>query len=194
MKRVFLAINLPSVVRYRLEAEVAELDEKIRNTDVRWLNSQGWHITIQFLGEQSAVDVQNMKIVIGKIAAILPVPDIKLVKIGGPIRMRPGSGEAWREPGMIWAVTDKSSSEALGVLQKNLSDVLRKAGLDFAIEHREFTGHITLAKFKEGVRLPEINLSLDISFRPESLDLMESHLTSNGSEYEILEKFNFRLE
>jgi len=192
--RVFLAINLPSVIRYQLEAEIADLDGKINNSNVRWLEPRGWHITVQFLGERSELNIQKIKTVIRKITDQMSVSEIRLVKITGPIRMRSDHGEAWREPGMIWAMTDKSSSETLGALQKNLADYLRKVGLSFVKEQREFTGHITLAKFKEDVRLPDINLAFNASFRPDSLDLMESHLIGAGSEYEILEKFKFKVE
>lgn len=183
MKRVFLAVNLPANIRYELEAVAAELNfpDWMRPIDPR-----DWHITVLFFGEQSEGDVEKIKMAIrGEIYAI-KAPDIKLEKI----EYGPMAGESR----MIWAKTDSATSQGLGAIQKKISDLLRGCGVGFKMDHPGFNGHITLAKFGPGKRLPAICEPLDLEFKAGSLDLMESHLANGNSGYEILEKFKFGVE
>ena len=178
-----MAINLPPEIRYELEAIVAELKLPVW---MRPIDSRDWHVTVLFLGEQNEGDVEKVKTAIREVFIVIGAPAINLQKI----TYGPAGGEAR----MVWAKANGETSQDLGVLQNRISNSLRKHRVNFKIDYPDFNGHITLAKFEPGKRLSPLDESLNLIFRAETLDLMESNLTNGGSGYEILEKFKFKVE
>src|SRR5262249_57587409 len=49
--RCFVAVALPATVRERLGAARDELRRRAPDADVRWVSTEGLHITLKFLGE-----------------------------------------------------------------------------------------------------------------------------------------------
>lgn len=182
-KRIFIAVNLPAGVRSALEKESAALFAQFPET-VRFTAPELWHFTITFLGDQTD---ENIGAAVEALTAIAPQfqpPEITINKIlYGPVG---------KTPRMIWAITDDSTSAALGEIKSALEDELANRGVNFEREYRKYQGHITLARFDIALRdFPQIEKPLTLSFVPESMDLMESTLTHAGPEYALLTAVDF---
>ena len=96
---------------------------------------------------------------------------------------------------MIWLLGDNRASKLLGQIQNELKKQLVSEGVNFKLEYRPFTAHVTLARFKDVVKpLPKIEQDFTLEFTLKSLDLMESVLKRSGAEYQIMSKFKLNAE
>ena len=181
-KRVFLAINLPENIKDKIEKVV----EKIRyqfTQDVRFLSRENWHITITFLGDQDDKFLLPILESANRAAAVFNQSHIRLSGVDyGPI------GKA---PRMVWLNCDAETSKILSPFKRDLETQLIKSGVIFKREHRLMSAHITLARFNALENLPDIKTVFEAGFQAQSLDLMESRVTSRGSSYEIMQRIYF---
>ncbi len=178
-KRLFIAINLPGEVKDRVAGEIEKFRYDFTN-DIRFSERENWHVTVAFLGDQDDMAIgpilDSMQRVCGGFSAFEGEFD--------SISYGPNS----KNPRMIWLNGSAETSEKLAELKTGLEDNLAELGVDFSREFRKFHAHVTLARFRGGRGLPEINRGLKLSFPVASLDLMESRLGKSGAEYELLQK------
>lgn len=187
MKRLFLAINIPEDIKDEV-GKKSELLESIL-PGARYESKEKWHFTIVFLGDQPdemiVPIIEAMRTTVMEFAA----PKIYLTNISyGPM------GSA---PKMVWLNGSKETSEEIYPIKIFLEDELIKNGVRFKLDNRAFYSHATLSKFTDIPKedLPELGRefeSLKYFFEAESLDLMESHLSSKGAKYEILQRIEFK--
>lgn len=185
-KRLFIAINLPDEVKKQITAEVTQLQNKLRNYQIRFLSEENWHLTISFLGYQDDADVGEIIEATKTAAKSFTQPIIKLEKmVYGP----PG-----RTVRMIWLVGSPETSKNLAEIKEVLEDNLESAGIRFNRETRPLTTHLTLARFEpiSTFSLPPIEKGTKLEFEAKSLDLMQSVLKRSGAEYMPLSVFAFR--
>lgn len=180
-KRLFIAINLPLKVIEGIKKITQEF--KVKFKDIRFSPETNWHLTIVFLGYKEIDAVAKIGEAIKGAVKEFEAPIITLNKIT--------YGPPDKTPRMIWATTTEETSKALGTLKERVEKELVKYGIPVKIEKRLFRGHITLARFTRKPALPELNVGLNLKFKAESLDLMESHLQISGAVYETLSKFPF---
>ncbi|MHB9019353.1 MAG: RNA 2',3'-cyclic phosphodiesterase [Minisyncoccota bacterium] len=186
MKRLFLAINIPKDIKQKISKKKDLLESLIPG--IRFVGEENWHLTLVFLGQQGDEAllpiIRSMKDIVSSFAC----PEINFTGISyGPLK---------GTPRMIWINGDEKTSRALSTLKVSLEDELVKNKVRFKLENREFLSHITLAKFSETLRneLPELSdefKDLNWFFEAEGLDLVESHQSQKGSEYEILQRIEF---
>jgi 2'-5' RNA ligase len=178
--RVFIAINLPEDVK----SELAKYQEKWPSLPVKWINKDNLHITLEFLGDLTDVEIADACKAVSEVAKTHKSFSINLIKVlYGPPKKMP--------PRMVWA--DGESSDELAELKKDLQeDLLEK--ISFRPEGRGFTPHITLARILEWAfrqiepeERPEIAEDIDLTFTAESIEVMESELKRAGPAYTILE-------
>lgn len=184
-RRLFISLDLPEDIKDSIEKEV----EKIRyqfTDDIRFMDRGQWHITVTFLGQQEDEAVGRILNAMRRTAGEFSPPAINL----SDISYGPKKGT----PRMIWLNGSVGSSKMLQKLKDGLENNLVDDGVVFGREHRQFNMHITLARFMSAENLPELNLKFDRSFSVPTLDLVESHLSRDGAEYEFLQKTEFRLE
>ena len=187
MRRLFLAINIPKDIKQKIAKKRDVLESLVPG--VRFVGKENWHITLVFLGEQSDEAIlpiiKSMKDLIPSFTS----PEINFSDISyGPLK---------GAPRMIWLNGDENTSKTLSVLKTQLEDELIKNGVRFKLENRGFRTHITLAKFSEDQRssLPDLGgefKGLNWFFEAEGLDLVESHLSGKGAEYEVLQRIEFK--
>lgn len=181
LKRVFVAVNLPSEIKKLIAEELSLIKRKFQSREIRFINPENWHITISFLGYQSDESVNAINESLQTVAGQYQSCKIKLEKIvyGPP-----------KAPRMIWLVA--AASEKLSALKSDLEKKLVEKSIRFKRENRPFTAHITLARFARTGRkqLPEIEKNLDWQFEVKSLELMQSVLKPTGAEYGVLTSFN----
>lgn len=128
--RLFVAIDLDPEVRER----VARFIEGVQNlaSDVRWMSPEAWHITLKFIGEVSAENVERVKTQLARIDA-------------GPISIHfRGTGffPTARSARVFWAGVQGDSN--LIALEETVDRMLGAIGVAF--EERAFTPHLTLAR------------------------------------------------
>lgn len=179
--RVFLALDLDSSVREKLEALERELRPLTRRA--RWVRPEGLHLTLRFFGEVPAEIVESL-------AASLAHA---FSGLGGFTLHFRGCGvfPDRRKPRILW-VGVPTPPAALFELQARAEAVARSSG--FAPERRRFDPHLTVARFRE----PERGLDSILStfeardfgaMAIEEAVLFESRLSPAGASYERLRAY-----
>ena len=179
--RSFIAIELPQNLKMELETLVSRLKSESR-TSVKWVNPQGIHITLKFLGEVATGKLDEitgaLKVAAGGIRPFHLIVE-GLGVFPNPQRVR----VAW--------VGVSGDTDILEKLQQRVESTLETLG--FTREPRKFTPHLTLARVREQVLPVErqgfgqligrtsFNASSDILV--SEVHLIRSQLTSRGAIY-----------
>jgi RNA 2',3'-cyclic 3'-phosphodiesterase len=128
--RLFVAIDLDPEVRER----VARFVEGVQNLadNVRWMSPEAWHITLKFIGEVNAENLERVKVQLARISAA-----------PSKIQFR-GTGffPTARSARVFWAGVQGDSN--LIALEETVDRMLGAIGVAF--EERVFTPHLTLAR------------------------------------------------
>lgn len=181
--RLFIAIDLPP----QIKKELADIQTKLKkaNAGVRFVASQGIHLTLKFLGEVADDKVAE---VIDALAESVPRISPLTLEVAGL-----GAFPAITRPRVIW--TGVKGPEELMVLAEEVEKAMMKLG--FPKEKREFSPHLTIGRIKSprGIdRLIKIIMEeKDISFGKFTADgyfLIRSILRPEGAEYIKIRKFN----
>lgn len=181
-KRLFVAINLPEKIRNEIKLVVDSVKNSLKMAKFSY--PENWHITLSFLGYQAEEVIPAIFNAAQKTAEAFSSPLISLNKmVYGPTD---------KHGRMIWLIDESRKDGGLSDIVKLLWESLKKEGVKFKIDYPVFSMHITLARF-DGLpslkpRLPELNLK----FKPDSIDIMESSLKKTGAEYSLIKDFKFR--
>lgn len=188
-KRIFIAINLPEAIKNKLAEYQKEIDESFLEENfhpVRWVKKDNLHITLEFLGYLREEEIEKIKKILFEISQYFPVFKIKLTEICY-------APEKEKIPRMIWIKGEKS--DILSEIKKELDKKLEER-ISFKSERREFTPHVTLGRIRKwefkAIPLnerPEIEKDIELEFKVNSVELMESILKRSGPEYQIIESF-----
>jgi 2'-5' RNA ligase len=178
--RIFIAINLPEDIK----RELVSFYDKWPELPAKWTSKDNLHITLEFLGDLTDVEIADVCKVAGEVAKRHGSFSINLNKIlYGPPKKMP--------PRMVWAEGEKS--EELSDLKEDLQELLLEK-ISFRPEGRGFTPHITLARISEWEfkkfdleERPEVSEDIELIFTVESIEVMESELKRGGPQYAILE-------
>jgi 2'-5' RNA ligase len=173
--RLFLGLTLPRDIRTRLAGLCSGVP------GARWVSPENLHLTLRFIGEVEEETAREVTIYVSRIRH---VPFDLTCKGVGYFGSR-------RRVRSLWVGVKPSSP--LMVLQKKIETLLQRAGL--APERRNFTPHITLARFKSGAceRLGNyLSGNALITAGPFIVDgvvLFSSCLGATGATYRIEEVF-----
>ncbi len=178
--RIFIAINLPAEVKKYL----AKFQEKWPKLPAKWMSTENLHITLVFLGDLTDEELGEVCITVKEVVKNHGSFDINLNKITyGPDSKIP--------PRMVWASGEKLKE--LSLLKKDLENALLEK-VNFKLEERSFSPHITLARIStflwrqiEPEERPEVHENIDLNFTVESIEIMESELKRGGPVYTIIE-------
>ena len=183
--RLFVAVELPPPVT----AALGELQDALRKRGtggLRWVRPEGIHLTLKFLGE---VPAQQVNAIVNALApAVMGVVphDLSLGRLGT---------FGGRNPRVLW-VSVEGDIETLGLLQKQVEQAL--APLGFPREERAFSPHLTLARVRpENARgaarpLAEAVAAVEVMHAKipvRELALMRSQLKPGGAVYTRLQAF-----
>jgi RNA 2',3'-cyclic 3'-phosphodiesterase len=179
--RAFFAVSLPAEVRDAVARGAGELRRRLASA--RWVRPEGIHITMRFLGKQSADLLSRLT---DEVAVRLrEVSSVEVALQGGgffPHERRPRV--AWlggRAPGMeLWAEAIERCATALGIEP----------------EPRPFSLHVTLARLDRpwGARDVETFLTAVGTWRlppfvGREVVLFKSDLLPSGAAYTPLHRF-----
>jgi 2'-5' RNA ligase len=179
--RSFIAIELPEEAKSGLGKLRKEL-ERNEQTFVKWVNPEGIHLTLKFLGnipfKQVAEITEAME---GAAQGISPF----YLEISGL-----GAFPNLKQPRVLWVGISGELDKLLG-LQRNIDSALSPLG--FTKEERPFVPHLTLARIREraspGERRAFGELVVSTSFEDkyhiaaDAINLMRSQLTPAGAIY-----------
>lgn len=142
--RAFIAIDLPSLIREKLEQETKTLKSHLKNLPVRWVPSKNIHLTLIFLGDVSETNVDMITEII--------------TTQGGqqsPFEMSIGSLGAFpnmSHPRVIW-VGVEAPEELMTLRRKIASETTR---LGYKIEDRSYSPHLTLGRVSRNASSEEV--------------------------------------
>jgi RNA 2',3'-cyclic 3'-phosphodiesterase len=189
--RCFIAINVPEDIRTeltRLQEELAGQVE-VHKGDVKWVEPEGMHLTLKFLGEMPDNQVVEVCRIAKEVARQHTAFDFAVKEVGS---------FGGRSARVLWVGAGLDSAELLD-LQQDLEDELAEAG--WPKEGRQFSGHLTLCRIrnsKAGEKLGQAvedygNYDLGM-IRADSITVYESELTPQGPIYTPLGNFKLQEE
>lgn len=186
--RLFVALEIPTEVRDGFAALITELraaDSSFSKNRARWVRPDNLHVTLKFIGH-----VDN-----GKLDAIRAA--LAEVRLDGPVELRfrgLGFFPNGKRPRVFWAGIEASPN--LAPLAGKIEARLAKVGISG--ETKEFTPHLTLARFdppgiSDGLSaIAQENVAREFgAARTGEFHLFESKTKSSGVEYARLASFSF---
>ena len=180
MKRLFVAIEIPPMVR----AQFYGLEEELGVKNSRWVKEENWHVTVLFLGEVEEEKIYGISE--GLMKAAGEMEPFKLIL--KEARIQPPGKEAR----MVWAVFEESK-EFLELAER-VKNKLKKI-LDVKDSFKDGkTPHITLARFDGFSGVKAERVKLNGGFEVREIILMESELLGGGSRYTEIGSFALKAE
>ena len=185
MIRSFIAIELPDEIRHAL----AEVQKQLKRDvgGVRWVEPGSIHLTLKFLGDIPAEQIQP--IAAAAMGAVQDEPPLSLGVSGLGAFPNP------RRPRVIWVGLEGDVAR-LGRLQTRLEEALEPLG--FPREERAFRPHLTVGRVKDPRRPPDLTRPLaDVtvprcnSFDVREILLYKSDLRPTGAIYTKLQHLPF---
>lgn len=181
--RLFVALDFPDDVRDRVRDLIAKL--RPLSKSARWVRPEGMHVTLKFIGHVPDETLDPIRAALAQVHSNAPVElDFRGV----------GFFPNERRPRVIWCGVHGSAN--LSELAASVEQSVEPLGI--AREKREFTPHLTLARFSapEGVNkltraVQEISPHDFGQARETEFHLYQSTLKPSGAEYKKLASFAF---
>ena len=184
--RVFCAVELPDVVRARLEDHIVRLRKEVPDAAASWSRVENIHLTLKFFGNVEVKRIEKISA-----AAERAVSQFSTFQIGvGETGVFPKPSR----PQVLWiGISDPSGQ--LSALQAKFENECAAEG--FEKENRAYRPHLTIARLRkpEGARsLADAHLKMP--FEMIQIDLTElvifrSELSSKGSRYTPISRVSF---
>lgn len=176
--RLFLAVDLPEAARRQLEGCAAELP------GTRWVAPAQLHLTLRFLGGVPEGEIDALRVRLARVEA--PAFQLSLAGVG----VFPGAPSRRNPPRVLWAGV--TPAEPVRRLKQAIDGVL---GPDPEAHGRDFSPHVTLARFKEppgGPLEPYLERHAALTCPPfpvESFVLYESQTLPDGPRYSVVAEY-----
>jgi 2'-5' RNA ligase len=187
--RIFIAVELTLEVRRRLTQMRTELESRLPPGLVRWVQIDGIHITVKFLGDVPANRIAEIRDVMNQAAAGRRPFSLTM---GGA-----GCFPNTTRPRVIWAGVNPAAD--LQEVQQRLEEDL--GGIGFAREKRAFAPHLTLGRVRDevavddlrkiGMAVESISAGPGADMQVAALTLFRSILRPAGAEYSVLHQTPF---
>ncbi len=184
-KRLFVAIKIANTNQIQEIFRQVGLD--LSKEKIKWVDPKGIHITLFFIGNKSVDEIPNLINKLKNVAGEFNGFNLILKKMG--------TFPSLDRPRILWIGIN--THQILFDLQKEIHLNLERID---AVETYKYTPHLTIGRIKGGVKKPE-NIKLALAKWNEwegdeilvkEFVLMESHLSSLGPEYEIIEIFHLK--
>jgi 2'-5' RNA ligase len=182
--RTFIAVDLPPSVLDTLEQITSQLQEKLPNTPVRWVDVQKMHLTLKFLGDISKENIGMVEKILLSEGAKRPVLEIGIGGIGAFPKMR--------HPRVIWIGVEAPPD--LFDLRRGIEDGVARLGYNY--DKYEFTPHLTLGRISRKASAKDVRTvgnvlhDFQVGFigvaRIEAVHLYRSDLQPDGAKYSCL--------
>ena len=185
--RVFCAVELPEVVRARLEDHVQRLRKEVPDAAASWSRVENIHLTLKFFGNVEVKRIERISEAAERVVGEFSTFQIGVGETG--VFPRPS------RPQVLW-IGVNDPSDQLTALQEKFEDECAAEG--FAKEDRAYRPHLTIARLRrpEGARhLAEAHLQM--KFEPVDVEVKElvvfrSELSPKGSKYTVISAADLR--
>jgi 2'-5' RNA ligase len=182
--RAFIAIEIPSDVKTTLKDLQSRLKRNNPNS-IKWVEPANIHLTLKFLGNITTSQINPIASAMqASVSAVHPFC-LQIQALGA----FPNSNR----PQVLWVGLNGDLKTLLN-LQHNLDLNLSRIGV--LVDDRPFSAHLTLGRVRETATLLEkqnIGKTLaadyfesNLGFVVQSLNLMQSHLSSTGPNHTCL--------
>ncbi len=181
--RSFIAINLPAEIKAHLKQLMNELRSKNAPADIKWVNPDGIHITLHFLGYLTAQQLERVAEIINH-SIIFPIKiNLKLTTLDGFPNLK--------KPRVLFVGCQEVGNNKLSDLRTRIGQALKHIKLE--IDERPWSIHLTLARLNapQTINIPIMNVE-SLNFTVRSVDLMKSELSRSGAKYSLIKKFNLK--
>lgn len=184
--RTFICFEIDPEVRAALGKIISEC-KKFRE-QIRWPKPENIHLTLKFLGDVSARQIEEIAGILEDISASTPALQITLDRLG--------AFPNFRTPRILW-VGSSNTPEALAGLVADLQE--RLAPLGFEKQKRIYRPHLTLGRVKGRESKRTIDFFNTVKFEPRTFScdeivLMKSDLQLTGAVYTVLSKFKLQMK
>jgi len=173
MVRVFVAVPISA----GLQAEIFNWRKRLKNLPVRWLDGENLHITLVPPWYAEENDIPKLGELLGETA--------KGKKVFRVIFRNVSFGPDSKRPRLIWA-----DGDAVPAASRLKEDAEKLFGVKS--EYRPWKMHLTIARFKEedfaGFPLKKLDEKVSWEMEASSVVLMQSHLSPQGADYEVLKE------
>jgi len=167
MSRIFFALWPDKETR----SSLSTITQLFKDEKFRLVKKSNLHITLEFLGEVSESNQQQL---IDQANLIKAEPfEIELTRIGW-----------WRKPGVLWIGTHHIPEQLIHLVGSIKKIVERQ---DLETEKRSYEPHVTIARKVKQIQLPK--QSFNIRWPVNSIVLVESKSTDMGVVYQIVQKW-----
>lgn len=181
--RLFWAINLPSDLKNNIDNEI-RCQLSPTPADLKWVEDKNLHLTLKFLGDvDSALVEEVLRGVKSKVEGFGPLH----FEVRG-VGCFPGR----KRPRVLWAGL-QGQVDKLRKLYEKVQQA--HSTLGFEKGNKRFSPHITLARFRSPLNSTKFMQTAEElvpptkklgSFETVSIELMQSTLSRQGPEYNIL--------
>jgi len=185
--RVFCAVELPDVVRARLEDHVRRLRKEFPDAAASWSRVENIHLTLKFFGNVEVKRIARISEAAQRVARQFSTFQIGVGETG--VFPRPS------RPQVLWIGVNDPSGQ-LSALQEKFENECAAEG--FEKENRAYRPHLTIARLRkpEGAR-QLANAHLQMKFEPVDVELKElvvfrSELSPKGSKYTVISAADLR--
>ena len=186
MSAAFIAIPVPPPLVNALQKIQAALRTQLEGNEVRWNSPGQLHLTLKFLGDVEERALPDLTESLKRVCSGTKAFQLGLEGIGCFPDMR--------KPRVIW-IGVIGEMEKLRELQQRLEDATR--GFGSHLENRSFQPHLTLARVKTLNRatrhinehIKRTEASQIGRWQVETIELMRSELTPQGSRHTVLATF-----
>ena len=169
MARLFFALWPDN----KTQSSLYHVARQFKNEKVRLVKESNLHITLEFLGEVSEYDQQQL---IDQANLIKAKPfEIKLSNVGW-----------WKKPGVLW-IAPQHIPQSMTNLVESIKQIVEQQGLE--TDKRSYKPHVTVARKVKQIQLPE--QSIDIRWQVDSFALIESKSTETGVAYRPIQQWAF---
>ena len=183
--RAFIAIALPPEICLALSDCISRI--KQHHGDIKWVRTEGLHITLKFLGDIQPGRVEEIASSLSQIGSACPAFEISIEGAGA----FPGM----QRPRIIWTGIRQGAEELIR-LASQIDGAMETFG--FEPEGRPFKPHITLGRVRSPKNIRETmeavknQTGIFGTFRANAIILMQSVLKPTGAEYTPLHQFQIQ--
>ena len=188
--RLFIAIPLEENIKSYLDHLRRELQSNIPS-GVSWVGIDSIHLTLKFLGEVDERKIPGLTDALLRVCGQFDGFSLGFQGLGCFPNIR--------QARVIWA--GSARCEPLTALQSAVEEACRD--LDFPVEERRFSPHLTLGRVKSGLKPADIacleekiraaSTSAIISMPVREVILFKSELQRGGAKYSVQARANLNL-
>ena len=182
--RAFIAIDLTEDIILRIRETSSGLQERMGELPVRWIPAENVHLTLKFLGDVSATNVERLAEIIRRVALAHECFEISVGSLG----VFPNA----RRPRVIWLGVE--APQALYSIQRGVDQETSRLG--YETKEQDFSPHLTFGRVSRGADYRELKAISELletetvgflgAARVEQVNLYRSDLKPTGAEYSVV--------